>query len=468
MRITTMAVLMTLTATGAATAQNNVAYRDLVITVRTFENPADPTSTIGTAVGDLFVASLSRALRTGGRFLVLDGRWNDPGAPDLIVRARVTDFTYEEDRRTATSRNDRTLGPDRRTETDYRQYVRLELDVLDDDDSLIFTDVAESRARGEASSPLLTDYRALLRTPQSATTISKSMMGPITLDVVDLAASRVGTRIRTYLDLLGFDSLGANAVEGRVVAVVDEQTAVINRGRASGLGEDHTLEVQRGGSITNSAGEVVFSRSPVSVGTARVSELQDDAAVIVMTGVPGGFSEGDTVLRPAVALSLSEYLQRGKALLDGGFHIVAVRDFSAARDLAPDSLDVHYHLALAYLKTSRTRAYESFARVLDGGRRVELPTEHGHRFGSCRGKTILTAQSISFSSSEEDDPDHRFDVPLQNVTDMDAGDDLRLRAASAEQVERNRGDTKRWTLRFQLMNEPRRLAEIVRRYIAQK
>lgn len=65
----------------------------LVIVVETFENPANYyRSTIGNALTDMFITSLSRT----GTFTIMDARRPYRGEADLYVSAKVTNFSYRE------------------------------------------------------------------------------------------------------------------------------------------------------------------------------------------------------------------------------------------------------------------------------------------------------------------------------------------------------------------------------------
>ena len=102
---------------------------------------------------------------------------------------------------------------------------------------------------------------------------------------------------------------------------------------------------------------------------------------------------------------------------------------------------------------------------------------HGHTFGKCRGTFTLTGESVSYRSLREDDPDHWFDVPVEEVVESRLREDriqvegrpidenLVLRAPSAKQFAKNKDDAKNWTLKFDLRGENTEVARIVSRYI---
>ena len=116
-------------------------------------------------------------------------------------------------------------------------------------------------------------------------------------------------------------------------------------------------------------------------------------------------------------------------------------------------------------------AFESFASFLDAGQPVELAATHRHAFSrDCEGTFTLTRESTSYRSPREDDWDHWFDVSLEGVVDVRTGDiwteeNLVIRAPSAKQVEKNKDDSKNWTLIFDLRGENTEVARIVRQYI---
>ncbi len=84
---------------------------------------------------------------------------------------------------------------------------------------------------------------------------------------------------------------------------------------------------------------------------------------------------------------------------------------------------------------------------------------------------------MSYRSPREDDPNHRFNVPLDGVVESrlrvdrmqvegrQVDENLVLRAPSAEQFKKNKGDSKNWTLKFDLRGENTEVAKIVSRYI---
>ncbi|MCY4599226.1 MAG: hypothetical protein OXF27_04835 [Acidobacteria bacterium] len=276
-------------------------------------------------------------------------------------------------------------------------------------------------------------------------------------------------RLRIYFDIMGPRSMPVDTVEGSVVAVMDATTAVIDAGSAAGLRAGDALEVRRGLEVTNDAGEVVFSRLE-SVGAAEVSEVQDQGAVIT-TAASLALEEGDTVVRAAPELSAAEYVTTGDALMDATLYAPAVGQYLAARRSDPGLLDVLLDLTVAQLKSGdHDAAYISVVEVLDAGRPVELAATHNHSFGSCQGTFTLTRDSLSYRSPKEDDPDHRFNVPLERITEASLRfeEDLVLRAPSTEQFEKNSDDSKNWTIRFDLHGENTEVARIVTRYVSER
>ena len=279
-------------------------------------------------------------------------------------------------------------------------------------------------------------------------------------------------RLAKYFDIMG-PRPRTKSVEARVVSVVDPTTAVVDKGNKAGLESGDELEVRRGDIITNAEGEVIFSRLE-NIGTAEVSEVQDEGALITVAA-PLKLEEGDTVVRPAPAPpepSVTEHVETGDALFEASFYKPAVREYLAALGSDPELLDVLFPLAVAQMKTgNHVAAFESFASFLDAGQPVELAATHRHAFSrDCEGTFTLTRESASYRSPREDDWDHWFEVSLEGVADVRTGDiwneeNLVIRAPSAKQVEKNKDDSKNWTLIFDLRGENTEVARIVRQYI---
>ena len=264
-------------------------------------------------------------------------------------------------------------------------------------------------------------------------------------------------------------------MEGQVIAIVDAKSGIIDKGLAAGIRAGDELEVSRGQPIANDAGSVVFTRR-VNVGMATVSDAQDDGALIVAT-TAGQLRRGDFFRRTLPLASASERIEKGTAFLNAAFFHAAAREYRAARALDSESLEAHYYLGLAYMKTDNAvAAFESFSRFLDAGAPLELAVTHQHLLGSCAGTLRLTRDSVAYRSPRENRRDHWFDVPLAGVVEqrVRADGDLVLRAASAEQAEKNADEaqaeknadaTKNWAFRLQLMGEHDQLADIIVTYI---
>ena len=428
----------------------------LVIVVETFENPANYyQSTIGNALTDMFITSLSRT----GTFTIMDARRPYGGEADLYVSAKVTNFSYSEREIEAQASN--------RSQSDsvanYEQSitVRIDLTTVDDAQEIVFAEAVERSETNISTTAMVEDYERLLASSVSIFEMTSSMMGRATEAAIEHAVERV----TTYFDILG-PAFATNVVEGEVLAAVDDRSAVIDRGRSAGIQLADELQILRGKSITNDVGRVVFTRR-VNVGTATVSEVGDDGALIEAVTATD-IREGDFFVRTPPVASASERIDKGTAFLNADFFHAAVREFRAARDLDPPSLDVHFHLGLAYLKTDNTEgAFDSLSRYIDAGEPIELAARHGHAFGGCDGTLTLTRNSVAYRSPDESDPDHWFDVPLAGLVEQRVRTygALLLRAASAEQVAKNEGDTKNWTFRSSLLGEYSQLANIIVRYI---
>ena len=272
-------------------------------------------------------------------------------------------------------------------------------------------------------------------------------------------------RLAAYVEIVGLRSI-AESVEASVVAIMDSTAAVVDKGSKAGLAPGDELEVRRGNVITNAAGEVIFSRME-SIGKAEVSEVQDEGALISVAASVE-LQEGDTVVRIVPEPSVAEHVETGDALYDASFYLQAAREYLAALDSDPELLDLLFPLSVAQMKAGNSdAAYESFARFLDAGKPVELAATHGHAFGKCRGTFTLTRESVSYRSPREDDPDHWFSVPLEGVVESQLrwNENLVLRAPSAEHIRKNKGDSKNWTLIFDLRGENTEVARIISRYI---
>ena len=285
-------------------------------------------------------------------------------------------------------------------------------------------------------------------------------------------------RLTKYIGIVGVPP-DAKPVEGRIVTTMDSTTAVVDKGRKAGLAPGDEVEVRRGDVVTNADGEVIFSRLK-TIGKAEVGEVQDEGALITAADSLE-LEEGDTVVRIAPVVpepSVAEQVETGHALYDAFFYRQAAREYLAALDSDGELLDVLFPLAVAQMKTGdHDAAYESFARFLDAGQRVDLDATHGHTFGSCDGMFTLTREYVSYRSPREDDPDHRFDVPLERVVESQMREprvtpaegpvfeNLVLRAPSAEHIEKKKDDSKNWTIIFDVQGENTEFGRIVNRYI---
>ena len=447
-----------------AAAQND----KLVIVIDTFENPANyRSSTIGNALTDMFITSLSRT----GAFTVMDGRGGGYIEADLYLGAKVTNFSYQEER---VSETDRSFFRRSSRETTFQQTmnVRIDITAVDASQEILFAEAVEHNETNTSAAAMEADYRRLLASSVSVREMTGSMMGRAT----ERAIERAVERLTTYFEILG---PRATSVEANVVGVVDVRTAVIDKGRSSGVRAGDALAVLRNEPITNASGQVVFTRQ-TNIGTATVTEVQDAGALIsVRTEVD--VQEGDVVQRGVQGVSASDHTRRAAAFFDADFYWAAVREYRDARELDQQSVD-HYRLGLSYMKTDDAdSAFESLARFLNTGETIYLPATHRHTFGSCSGTFALTRDSAGYQSPDESDPDHRFYVPfseidrsrlvqrglMQGTEEVDLPF-LEVRAASEEQVLENDGDSKNWAFHFELMDEHDRPADIVLRFITER
>ena len=229
-----------------------VAAQDdkLVIVIDTFENPAnDQSSTIGNALTDMFITSLSRT----GAFTVMDGRGGGDIEADLYLGAKVTNFSYQEER---VSETDRSFFRRSNRETTFQQTmnVRIDITAVDDGQEILFAEAVEHNETNTSAAEMETDYRRLLASSVSVREMTGSMMGRATEGAIERAVER----LTTYFDILG---PSAKPVEANVVGLVDTRMAVIDKGRAAGVRAGDELALLRNEPITNASGQVVFHAS---------------------------------------------------------------------------------------------------------------------------------------------------------------------------------------------------------------
>lgn len=464
MRIWTIVTVVVVVAMGISAAPVAAQNDRLVIVIDTFENPdTHGSSTIGNALTDMFITSLSRT----GAFTVMDGRGGEPIEADLFLGAKITNFSYQEEEVAAT---DRRGFRDSDSARMFQQTinVRIDLTAVDYSQEILFAEAVEQSETNTSSSARAGDFNRLVTSRASVSEMLSSMMGRATEGAIERAVER----LTTYFEILGPITI-AGSVEGSIVALVDSRTAVIDKGGFSGLGTGDELEVLRDEPVTNAAGQVVFLRE-TNIGTAAVSEVQDEGALIdVAPGVE--VREGDIVVRRAPSSSPSEYISRGTAFFEAGFNGAALREFQRARDSdleAAEAAEVDYGLGIVYMKTGDSdAAFENLGRFLDAGGTIEWTAVHRHTFGSCSGTFTLTGSTASFRSPDENDPDHYFEVPFTAIRQVRhsqrlEGDFLELRAPSAEQFQKNEGDSKNWSFRFHVNGQHSGPARFVMRAIS--
>ena len=310
-----------------------------VIVVRTAENPADyHSATLGNALADMLVGSLSST----GTLTIVDARHPYRGPATLYVSAKVTDFRYQERAIQSPASGDVAMYEQSTT-------VRIDVTAVDDLDQMVFTEAVDHSETTTSATAMRGGYEYLLSSSVSMLDMTNSIMGRATAMAGELAVDRV-TR---YLEILGPPARAADTVEGQVIAIVAANSGLIDKGRAAGIRERDELDVLRGQPITNDAGTVVFTRR-VNVGMATVTEAQDDGALIVAT-TAGEIREGDFFRRTLPLPSASERIEKGTAFLNAAFFHAAAREYRAALELDPESLEANYHLGLAYMKTGQRR-----------------------------------------------------------------------------------------------------------------
>ena len=403
-------------------------------------------------VADALTDSLLAALLRTGAFNVVDGRMGREVDANFYV---IASLHYNDEL------IDDKVGDDNKQKV--LAIVGIDLSATDGSGRVFYTDSGEQSETYERKAR---NWRELLT---GQTSYDPAELGARMQSVGAPILVYLAERLKAYFDIMGSRSMPVETVEGRVIAVMDATTAIIDTGSAAGLKAGDALEVRRGREVTNAAGEVVFSRLE-SVGTAEVSEVQDQGAMIA-TAASLAFEEGDSVVREAPELSAAEYVESGNALMDAALYAPAIGQYRAARQSDPGLLDVLLDLGVAQIKTGdHEAAYQSILEFLDGGRPVELAATHLHSFGSCQGSFTLTSDSVSFRSPRQDDPNHRFSVPLEKVTEASLRFDehLFLRAPSVKQVEMNKDDSKNWMIQFDLHGANTEVARIFIRYVSER
>ena len=185
------------------------------------------------------------------------GGTRDQVDADLYLSAKVTNFSYFEDE-VAVATADRERSAESATVFEQTMSILIDITAVDDFQEIIFAEMVEHTETNTSATAMATNYRQLVAASVSVNEMTNSMMGRATVPAIDRAVERV----TTYFDIFPF---AIDAVEGRIVGVVDSQNAVIDRGLAAGLHTGDELEVLREEPILNADGEVVFSRT-VTIG----------------------------------------------------------------------------------------------------------------------------------------------------------------------------------------------------------
>lgn len=406
-------------------------------------------------VADALTDTLLAALLRTGAFNVVDGRIGREVDANFYV---IASLHYNDE-----PIDDKVDIFDDKDGDDTLAIVGIDISATDGSGRVFFTDSGEQSETDERKA------RNWRETLTGQTSYDPAELGARMQSMGAPILGYLAERLKAYFDIMGSRSMPVETVEGRIVAVMDSTTAIIDTGSAAGLKAGDALEVRRGREVTNAAGDVVFSRLE-SVGTAEVSEVQDQGAMIT-AAASLAFEEGDTVVREAPELSAAEYVETGDALMDATLYGPAIGQYLAARHSDPGLLDVLLDLGAAQIKTGdHEAAYESIVEFLDAGRPVELAATHLHSFGSCQGTFTLTRDSVSYRSPGQDNPNHRFDVPLERVTESSLrfDEDLLLRAPSVQQVEKNKDDSKNWMIQFDLHGANTEVARIFIRYVSER
>jgi len=399
---------------GALAFANPAAGQDAVPTVlvETFENPANYNeSTIGNALTDMFVTELARA----GRFRVLDSSAGGNDGANLIFRAKVTNFSYEEiDLGYVTTRSGQRTG-----EKMYQQNteVRIDFRVVDPlSGEVIFADAGEARHSNTSVASFDADFRSMVASSASIRELLNSMMGQASDQAIDMAIRRMND----YFDIVGFVSA---ALEGTVVGIIDDQTVVVDLGQQDGLESGNALRIFRETPITNSDGKVVYT-TRAEITAAEVVETQPNAAMArVRAGA--GVREQDLAVREATVLDLGARLDRGWRLLERRFYAPASKEFQAARDVDPTSDEAINGAAWADLYLRRfPEAFAAWDELLSHGAVLEFPVHHHHSFSfNCDGVLLLSSEVVSFPAPAGEEAKHGFDVGIAEVREVELKSD---------------------------------------------
>ena len=170
--------------------------RKLVIVIDTFEDPANyRNSTIGNALTDMFITSLSRT----GTFTIMDtrGGTRDQVDADLYLSAKVTNFSYFEDE-VAVATADRARSAESATVFEQTMSIRIDITAVDDSQEIIFAEMVEHTETNTSATAMATNYRQLVAASVSVNEMTNSMMGRATVPAIDRAVERV----TTYFDIL--------------------------------------------------------------------------------------------------------------------------------------------------------------------------------------------------------------------------------------------------------------------------
>lgn len=382
------------------------------VLVETFENPANYNeSTIGNALTDMFVTELARA----GRFRVLDSSAGGNDAADLIFRAKVTNFSYEEiDLGYVTTRSGQRTG-----EKMYQQNteVRIDFRVVDPlSGEVIFADAGEARHSNTSVASFDADFRSMVASSASIRELLNSMMGQASGKAIDMAIRRMND----YFDIVGFESA---ALEGIVAGIAGDQTVVIDLGQQDGLEPGDALQVFRESPITNSEGEVVYTTRE-EVAEVEVVETQT-AGSLARLRAGADVQEGDLVVREATVIDLAARLDRGWRLLERSFYSPASQEFQAALEDDPTSSEAINGAAWADLYLRRfPEAFAAWDELLINGSVLEFPVHHHHSFNfNCDGVLLLSSESISFPAPMGEEAKHGFDVSIAEVREVELKSD---------------------------------------------
>ncbi len=242
------------------------------------------------------------------------------------------------------------------------------------------------------------------------------------------------------------------STEGRILGAAPDGSYVVSLGSDHGLALGDTLTVVGEEVLRNAKGEVIFSEEKQK-GTLTITKIQTQAA-ITQPASGGGFAEGDKV-KPDVSdvekevsttfeseVSVDELLTRGRGFYNNRLHREAVPELEQARarlaDTDPRAAEVAAMLGNAqFALGDMDAAIASWTWAIQRGEKMEFRAFHRHLSGNCLGQVTLSSTNFRYQSSQ---PDHSFDVPLQEASVSFVVDHAQVSAAPLGKKDRKKWD----------------------------